>query len=426
MNLTTFRSLKIFFSIMLLFSIIICISYSPIELNSQNSTLTSDFLIDFSTFEANITGYEDDEPNNTYNWVDNIKYGDPCRIMRVRELSDYTFDLKTSKEKEQCENRLKQKTKYNERQNNLQYTAIWKDMQFLNWYGVFVGKEEKLNIVKQPTIDGQTFLKGTTFNIGKDYPLLRLNEDTKLLRIQIHFPISKTPYKVFIMPKFPIYEYDLDGKPINRSRQLDENGNVNNGNNAGVIDNVLQIKDIELDVIGINSHNRIYVVLSDQEGNLKRYFVGWTYPQFTDKMPNESVTYEVVDSTRYYYQPLKWSNSKYVVEPVNYIINPLPTIAEELKYIKFYALIIESDDSNIGENATFFVKSIKIIYDKQFLDRKLKADIENTDLWSRLVEIGKTKRGLYEKASQQVIKKDLDDCYYSPNREKDCRYSLDW
>lgn len=403
MKSVSYLTSKIICSFIILFIALFFFINSNENIFSQNSLTVSDILIDFSTFETEIQGYTDDyESSNPIKTLeaekdDVSKFGDSCRMEIIDEPEK--FQSRNFKEAGDCDIRINNEKK-------LPFTAIWKDMQFPMWIGFFKGRDEKLNFTHTPLISSQLIQKDTPIKIDGKHAIV-ISEDTRFIKIQVHYPISQLPYEVIIKPKFPIYEYDLDGMPINRVKKIDISGSIENNVNTGIIDNIGQIKDIELNIIGLNASNRIYIVLSDQSGNLTKYFMGWLYTEFSDK-------------------PMKWSNSDYVIEEANYIINPIPTNPREIKYVKFHSLVIEYDHRNMGGNSVFLIKDIKLIYDYQIAAKKLSFDIQSEDFWENLIKIGKEKRELYEKYAQPIIEKDLEKCYFSPDRQKDCKYSLNW
>jgi hypothetical protein len=398
-------------------------------LSGQNSNETSNVLIDFSTFQNNIkgyaydklSGYDYDDPNYvpplSYNKTDVEHFGDPCRMEIIQLPVKYKsrkFELN-----QDCDLRLEE---------HLPHTPVWTDMHYPNWKGIFIGKRSdvgKFSIVTPPKMNAVTLPKDYVVDLGDDYPKLKLNDETMFLRIDAHFPNCPTPYQLEIKPKFPIYEYALDGQPINRVRQTHKDGNITQGEPVGIIDNIAQIKDIELDIIGTKPGDRVYVVLSNQKGDYIKHFMGWTMPLFSrGETSSKEKTFTPINS-KYAYEPLKWSNSNYRKEKVNYVISPIPTKADELTYIKFHSIIIEPE-ANVGKSTSYLVKNIKLIYDLRFSEKKLSADIRNTNLWENIIAIGKEKREFYEKQAQPVINYDLEQCYISPNRNEDCIYSLYW
>lgn len=400
---------------------------STAYLSENNHKETTNSLIDFATFQQNIKGYaydkitgydydeEDYVPPMIYDKVEVEHFGDPCRI----EIIDMPVKYKTRRfeENQDCDLRLEE---------HLTHTPVWTDMHYPNWKGRFIGKRghiEKFRIATLPKMSMKTLPKDYVIDLGNEYPKLKLNKETSFLKIESHFPQSQIPYRLEIMPKFPIYEYDLDGQPINRVRQITKDGDITENEPAGVIDNIAQIKDIELDIIGTKPGDKVYVVLSNHRGDYIKYFLGWTVPLFSKNNEGEK-TFTPINS-RYAYEPLKWSNSNYKKEKVNYVISPIPTTANELYYMKFHSIIIEPE-ANLGKSTSYLVKSIRLSYDLQFIERKISADLKNTNLWEELVSIGQTKRELYEKQAQVLINYDLEQCYLSPDRNKDCIYSLYW
>lgn len=408
MNLKISTFLMILCSV---FVIIIGFFFIPSSntISTENSKFTSDILIDFSVFEVSLEGYSTDtvtgnvKPPYEYDKSDIVEYGDPCRmeiIEKPYKINTMSFDVAKP-----CHIRI-------DRDKLLPFTALNTDMYYKNWTGAYywTGRNnvlpDILDYSQEPTISPRYIPAGTLLKTGSGDPI-EISDDSNFMEVKINFPLSDEPYELIIKPKFPIYEYDFEGIPINRAKRITELGDIEDGVNTGIIDNIEQIKDIELEIIGMNTSNRIYIVLSNEKGDLIKYFMGWLYPDTG-------------------HQVMKWSSSDYKKEDVVYMINPLPTDPNELKYVKFHSLVVESDYRNRGEHAVILVKSIKLYYDYQTDPDKLAYDITHKTFWDNMKTIGKAKRDIYEKYSQPVIRESLENCYYSSNRIEDCKYSLYW
>ncbi len=388
--------------------------YQDQEVFPQNHNTITDTLIDFSTFEASVQGYIDDTPAKTVDISNITDFGDPCRQEIISE--PYKYNTCQFEVNGDCYLRIF-------RDEELPFVMLWRDMRYPNWKVLLRGKSQFPQYIEEARVSQTVMEADNIIQWGSQYPKVRLTQDTAYMRIQTHFPPADKPYYIEIRPKFPILAHDTEGNPVNRSRQMNQDGSITEGNMTGVIDNIKQIRDIELDMISHSTGNRIYIVLSNERGDLIRYFMGISNPLFS--MDDSGNThYESIDS-RKHYQPLKWSNSDYQQEPVNYIINPLPTYPNEIKYITFHSIVIEPAMRNMGETHSFLIKGIRITYDYQHPPEKLTSDIQSDQLsfWDDMRIMGIRKRSIYEQYAQQVIQADLRNCYYSTVRSEDCFYS---
>ncbi len=397
---------------LMLFSCII-IFYNQ-KVFPQNHDNISDTLIDFSIFQQNVGGYIDDSPEKTPDISAITNFGDPCRHEIITE--PYKYNNRRFEVNGDCYLRIFDEEK-------LPFVMLWRDMRYSNWKVILRGKYQFAQYLEYSRVSRTLKEAGSIIEWGNQYPKIRITEDIAYMKIQTHFPIADKPYYIEIRPKFPIVAHDINGNPVNRSRQIEPDGNISDGSMTGVIDNIDQIKDIEIDMISRNEGNRIYIVLSNEKGDLIRYFMGISNPLFSIEEP-ANTHYETIDSNQYY-QPMKWSNSDYHKEPVNYIINPLPSSPHELKYIKFHSIIIEPAMRNMGETHSFLIKDIRISYDYQYPPEKITSDIQSDRLryWDNMQSIGKEKRAVYERYAQIIIENDLRNCYYSTDRSMDCFYS---
>ena len=188
---------------------------------------------------------------------------------------------------------------------------------------------------------------------------------SNVMGVRILFPEWNSNANARIEPPFdipafePLAEADADG---NRKAQTDEekaSGKILFEDGFGVVRNVGAIKSIAVTTMGMNYPEGLYVLLKDNDGIERRYFMG--YLGFDG------------------WKELVWNNPQYISEIRNREIRVYPIYPRGIPYVKFAGFQITRDAAHIGGDYIGYFKDVKIIYDKAVLTSE--RDIADEDLW---------------------------------------------
>jgi len=127
----------------------------------------------------------------------------------------------------------------------------------------------------------------------------------------------------------------------------------------GVVRNVGAIKSIAVTTMGMNYPEGLYVLLKDNDGIERRYFMG--YLGFDG------------------WKELVWNNPQYIADIRNREIRVYPIYPRGIPYVKFTGFQITRDAAHIGGDYIGYFKDVKIIYDKAVLTSE--RDIADEDVW---------------------------------------------
>lgn len=191
-----------------------------------------------------------------------------------------------------------------------------------------------------------------------------------VMGVRVVFPTWNSNANARITPSFEIPAYeplaatDANG---NRQPQTDEekaNGKTLFEDGYGVVKNVGAIKSIAVTTLGMNYPEGLYVLLKDNDGVERRYFMG--YLGFDG------------------WKELKWNNPQYIGDIRNREIRVYPVYPRGTPYVRFAGFLVTRDAAHIGGDYIGYFKDVKIIYDKAVLETE--RDIADEDLWGIIAE----------------------------------------
>jgi hypothetical protein len=193
-----------------------------------------------------------------------------------------------------------------------------------------------------------------------------------VMGVRIHFPVEPHNSWALIKPPFEIPAYEpLDGEgdgitgPSRFEAPAGDNGKVDNTQPAyGVVKNVNVIREVAVNVYGLNFPHALTTVLIDGMGNQKNIFMG--HLNFDG------------------WGELIWRNPAYIQEVRNRDIRLFPLYPFSTPFIKFGGFIIQRDAAKMGGDYIGYFKDVKIIYDKAVLDTD--RDIEDEALWHIILD----------------------------------------
>jgi hypothetical protein len=188
---------------------------------------------------------------------------------------------------------------------------------------------------------------------------------SNVMGVRIEFPTWNSNANAKIVPPFDIPAYeplaDADENGV-RQEPTDEqkaSGKTLFEEGYGVVKNVGTLKSISVTTQGMNYPHGLYVLLSDTDGVLRRYFMG--YLGFDG------------------WKELRWNNPQYISEIRNREIRVYPIYPRGLPFVKFEGFQITRDAAHIGGTFIGYFKDVKVIYDKAILQSD--RDIADEDLW---------------------------------------------
>ncbi len=127
----------------------------------------------------------------------------------------------------------------------------------------------------------------------------------------------------------------------------------------GLVKNVGTLKKVAVTTMGMNFPHALYVLLSDNDNVVRRYFMG--YLGFDG------------------WKTLEWNNPEYITEVRTREIRVYPIYPRGEPFVKFEGFQICRDAAHIGDDYIGYFKNVKIIYDKANLETE--RDIADEDLW---------------------------------------------
>lgn len=208
----------------------------------------------------------------------------------------------------------------------------------------------------------------------------------KVMGVRIHFPTESYNSWAAIKPPFavpafePAGEVDDDGNftpnegesgvtsPSRFEGPVDEESGKPTGG-YGLIKNVGTIKSIAVNVYGLNFPHSLSVILIDDKGNEKTYFMG--YLNFDG------------------WGELRWENPAYVTNVRNRELRVDPIYPDSTPYVKFGGFVIQKAANAKGGDFLTYFKDVKVIYDQAVLETE--RDIDDEGLW-HIVETRDTAR----------------------------------
>ncbi len=198
-------------------------------------------------------------------------------------------------------------------------------------------------------------------------------EGLNVMGVRVLFPTAPVNANARIQPAFDIPAFE----PM---ADIDENGQKVPGTEVpgvyrfrkqaddavgyGVLENVGTVKSISLTTLGNQYPHAIYVILSDNDGVERRYYMG-------------TLNFDG-------WKNLIWNNPDYVTDIRNREIRVYPVYPRGLPFIKFEGLLVTRDGSHEGGNFIGYFKQVDVIYDRAVAVTE--RDILDEDLWGIITE----------------------------------------
>ena len=187
----------------------------------------------------------------------------------------------------------------------------------------------------------------------------------RLMGVRINFPEWLNNSSAEVVPAFSIPAYET-------MAQVDDNGNVQEPtaedkasqksrfeDGYGIVKNVGVIKSIAVNTYGMNFPHGLYVLVRDENNELKRYFMG----------------YLLFDG----WKELIWNNPAYISQVKSREVRLYPVYPTALPYVSFAGFAITRDGSHAGGDFVGYFKDVKLIYDKAVLQTV--RDFADEDIW---------------------------------------------
>jgi len=206
----------------------------------------------------------------------------------------------------------------------------------------------------------------------------RVEEEATVMGVRIRFPIEPFNSWAMIKPPFDIPAYEMstvgddgaitpmgdEGDIVNsksrfEAQQWDDNGKATSPA-FGVIKNVGVIREIKVQVYGLNFPHGLSTIIVDSQGNEKTIFMG----------------YLAFDGWR----ELTWRNPAYLTESRNRELRLVPLYPFNTPFIKFGGFLIQRDAARTGGDFVTYFKDVAVIYDKAVLDAN--RDINDEAVWN--------------------------------------------
>ncbi|MDR0568020.1 MAG: flagellar filament outer layer protein FlaA [Spirochaetaceae bacterium] len=191
-----------------------------------------------------------------------------------------------------------------------------------------------------------------------------------VMGVRLHFPTEAYNSWAKIVPPFSIPAFEgstSDGGTI--TPPDDPNAGVTTPSRFeiqseedtsayGIIKNVGAIKSIAVNVYGLNFPHSLSVILIDDKGVEKTYFMG--YLNFEG------------------WGELRWDNPQYVQNVRNREVNLEPIYPDHTPYVKFGGFLIQRQANHKGGDFVTYFKDVKLIYDQAVLETERDIDDEAT------------------------------------------------
>ncbi|MCL2265193.1 MAG: flagellar filament outer layer protein FlaA [Treponema sp.] len=205
----------------------------------------------------------------------------------------------------------------------------------------------------------------------------RVEEEAIVMGVRVRFPVEPFNSWALIKPPFDIPAYEMstvgsDGtvQPMEEAdvvnsksrfeaQQYDDNGRATSPA-FGVIKNVGVIREIKVQVYGLNFPHGLSTIIIDSMGNERTIFMG--YLNFDG------------------WRELTWRNPAYLAESRNREMRIVPLYPFNTPFIKFGGFLIQRDAARMGGDFVTYFKEVAVIYDKAVLDAN--RDINDEAVWN--------------------------------------------
>ncbi len=205
-----------------------------------------------------------------------------------------------------------------------------------------------------------------------------------VMGVRVVFPTWASNANAKIVPPFNIPAYEpLSTADDNGDRQEPTDEEKASGRTLfeaddddspayGVVKNVGTLKSVAVTTMGMNFPHGLYVLLGDNDGVTRRYFMG--YLGFDG------------------WKTLQWNNPDYISEVRTREIRVYPIYPRGLPFVKFEGFQITRDAAHVGGDFVGYFKDVKVIYDKAELTSE--RDIADEDLWGIVTRKEKARQNL--------------------------------
>jgi hypothetical protein len=229
---------------------------------------------------------------------------------------------------------------------------------------LYIGNwEVDLNSSAQTAVSmSNSLIKPATVRDGAD----KFGGET-VLGARVQFPTEPYNAWALIRPPFEIQAY---ANPT----EVDANGNVSEvqgapqgskfENGLGVIKNVGVIKQIGVNVYGLNFPHSISVILQDENNEQQEVFMG--YLEFDG------------------WRQLIWDNPNYIQSVRDRELRTYPLYPNLQPMQKLVGFRVYRDGASVGGDFITYIKDVTLVYDQARL--QLQEDISHDDLWLILTD----------------------------------------
>ena len=175
------------------------------------------------------------------------------------------------------------------------------------------------------------------------------------LGVRVHFPLGPFNAWALVQPAFEIPAYSGVG-----GSQFD---------GFGVLQNVSVIKEIQVNVYGLNYPHALSIVLEDQENREVEYFLG-------------NLEFDG-------WRLLTWRNPAYIEDVRNRELATYPLYPNLAPFVKLKGLRIYRDALKEGGDFVTYIKDINVIYDQATISTV--RDIADEEIWGLIDERSKAR-----------------------------------
>ncbi|MDR1231611.1 MAG: flagellar filament outer layer protein FlaA [Spirochaetaceae bacterium] len=223
-----------------------------------------------------------------------------------------------------------------------------------NWLVTLASSSQSVINNKQSYV---TQAESKTFFGGEDTP-------TPIMGVRVHFPVEPYNSWALVKPPFtiPAYEFSTvedDGTVTPADRETQSFTDLSRFEDGfGVLKNVGAIKQLSVQVYGLNYPHHLSIVYENDHGEQKTVPMG--YLNFDG------------------WRRLTWDNPAYIQELRARTMRIYPLYPVNSDYIKFVGLLLKRDAASTGGDFIAYFKDIEVIYDKAVQDENPDIDDEST------------------------------------------------
>lgn len=193
-----------------------------------------------------------------------------------------------------------------------------------------------------------------------------------VLGVRVHFPLNDYNSWAMVEPPFeiPVYMKKTEVQEDGTLQSVAEDVNRTKFDGFGVVKNVGTIKQVSMNVLGLNFPMGCEIILKDHNNRELALDMGYLY----------------FDGWR----TLTWENPNYITEVRNREIQRYPLYPRATPSVKLMGIRFRRDKEQEGGDFITYVKDIQITYDLAVLD--LDTDINNEEVWGILGEREESRR----------------------------------